>query len=95
MRTEQSVLMRVAETQSQLKPILGRIADQGVGGQPQTGMDEATRDHIRNLDVHLERLLRDSSQGRDQVIKEIRSEIRLLARTIAAIAEEGDRSDER
>ncbi len=90
MRTEQSVLMRVAETQSQLKPILGRIADAGESQPQSNGMDDATRDHIRNLDVHLERMVRDSAQGRDQVIKEIRSEIRLLARTIAAIAEESE-----
>jgi biopolymer transport protein ExbB/TolQ len=88
MRTEQSVLMRVAETQSQLKPILGRIADAGEGQQQAGGMDDATRDHIRNLDVRLERLVSDQQTGRDQVVKEIRNEIRLLARTIAAIAEE-------
>jgi hypothetical protein len=88
MRTEQSVLMRVAETQSQLKPILGRIADQGESEQQTGGLDDATRDHIRNLDVRLERLVSDQSQGRDQIVKEMRNEIRLLARTIAAIAEE-------
>jgi ElaB/YqjD/DUF883 family membrane-anchored ribosome-binding protein len=92
MRTEQSVLMRVAETQSQLKPILGRIADAGESQQPAGGMDDATKDHIRNLDVRLERLLSDQSQGRDQMVKEIRNEIRLLARTIAAIAEESDQA---
>ncbi|WP_242480390.1 flagellar motor protein MotA [Rhodovibrio sodomensis] len=90
MRTEQSVLMRVAETQSQLKPILGRIADAGESQQQAGGMDDATKDHIRNLDVRLERLVSDQQQGRDQVVKEIRNEIRLLARTIAAIAEESD-----
>jgi hypothetical protein len=55
-------------------------------------MDDATKDHIRNLDVRLERLLSDQSQGRDQMVKEIRNEIRLLARTIAAIAEESDQA---
>lgn len=90
MRTEQSVLMRVAETQSQLKPILGRIADAGESQQQTGGMDDATKDHIRNLDVRLERLVSDQQQGRDQVVKEIRNEIRLLARTIAAIAEESE-----
>jgi biopolymer transport protein ExbB/TolQ len=90
MRTEQSVLKRVAETQSQLKPILGRIADAEDSQQQAGGLDDATRDHIRNLDVRLERLVTDQAQGRDQVIKEMRNEIRLLARTIAAIAEEGE-----
>jgi hypothetical protein len=89
MRTEQSVLMKLAETQSQLKPILARIADAGEA-QPNGGMDDSTRDHIRNLDIHLERLVNDAASGRDQVVRELRSEIRLLARTIAAIAEEGE-----
>lgn len=99
MRTEQSVLLKLAETQSQLKPILGRIADQSDAGaasvQPNGGMDEATRDHIRNLDVHLSQMVNDAASGRDQVVREIRNEIRLLARTIAAIAEEGDQQERR
>jgi hypothetical protein len=97
MRTEQSVLMKVAETQSQLKPVLSRIADQGEAPQsaPNGGMDEATRDHIRNLDVHLSQMVNDAASGRDQVVREIRNEIRLLARTIAALAEEGEPQERR
>ena len=97
MRTEQSVLMKVAETQSQLKPILNRIAEQGepAPDQPTGGMDEATRDHIRNLDVHLAQMVNDAASGRDQVVREIRNEIRLLARTIAALAEEGEQQERR
>ena len=86
MRTEQSVLMRLAETQQQIKPILERMSGDSAG------MDEATRDHIRNLDYRLERLLDEASSGRDQVIKEMRNEIRLLARTIAALAEEAEQT---
>lgn len=89
MRTEQSVLMKLAETQSQLKPVLTRIAEAGET-QPNGAIDETTRDHIRNLDIHLERLVNDAASGRDQVVRELRSEIRLLARTIAAIAEESE-----
>ena len=86
MRTEQGVLLRLAETQSQLKPLLTRMADVDLnsGG----GMDEATKGHIRNLDFHMERLVGEIAGGRDQTVQEIRSEIRLLARTIAALAEE-------
>ena len=54
------------------------------------GMDEATRTHIRNLDVYMQRLLEEVGQGRQQSTQEIRSEIKLLARTIAALAEESD-----
>jgi hypothetical protein len=88
MRTEQDLMVRIAENQSALRPVLQRLAE----GQPAGGgMDEATRNHIRNVDVHLARLLEDSASGRAQMTQELRSEIRLLARTIAALAEEGDR----
>jgi hypothetical protein len=40
--------------------------------------------------VRLEKLVSDNAHGRDQIVREIRNEIRLLARTIAAMAEEGD-----
>jgi hypothetical protein len=98
MRTEQSVLLKLAETQSQLKPLLNRIAEQGDQAQaeaPNGGMDEATKDHIRNLDVHLSQMVSDTASGRDQIVREIRNEIRLLARTIAAVADEGGDQQER
>ena len=96
MRTEQSVLLKLAETQSQLKPILNQIAENGGQQQaPNGGMDDSTRDHIRNLDVHLSQLVNDTHHGRDQIVRELRNEIRLLARTIAAIAEEGEQPERR
>jgi len=85
MRTEQSVMLRVAETQSQLRPLLMQLADIDFSA---SGLDEATRGHIRNLDFHMERLVSEVSSGRQHTVDEIRQEIRLLARTIAAIAEE-------
>jgi hypothetical protein len=89
MRTEQDLMVRIAENQSALRPVLQRLADSQVTGS----MDEATRNHIRNVDVHLVRLIEDASSGRAQMTQELRSEIRLLARTIAALADEGDRGN--
>ncbi len=86
MRTEQSVLLRLAETHSQLPPLLTKIA----GLEPGSALDDASRAHIRNLDIYMERLVADTASGRDYMVQEIRSEIRLLARTIAAIAEESE-----
>ncbi|MFQ6018215.1 MAG: flagellar motor protein MotA [Kiloniellaceae bacterium] len=87
MRAEQTVLLRLAEMQTQLKPVLTRLAEQdfSVGG-----LDETTRGHIRNLDVRLEHLVGDLSSGRDHAVQELRGEIRLLTRTIAAMAEEAE-----
>ena len=50
-------------------------------------IDEATRGHIRNLDVHMVRLLEETVNGRNQMVSELRSEIKLLARTVAATAQ--------
>ena len=89
MQTEQALMMQLAESQTELKNILARLADRV--GHSAAGMDEATRTHIRNLDVYVARLLEELSAGRDDIIHQVRSEIKLLARTIAAIAEEAER----
>ncbi len=85
MRAEQSVLMRLAETQADMKNLVTRLGErEGSAG----GLDETTRTHIRNLDLRLEHLLSDVASGREYAVQEIRGEIRLLTRTIAAMAEE-------
>lgn len=83
MKTEQSLMLKLAENQLEMRPILAKLADGGAGGQ-----DEAGRVHIRNIDYTLGRIAEEMSNGRDSMVREIRSEIKLLARTIAAIAEE-------
>ena len=80
MRTEQMLMKTLAETQIEMKQLLTQIAS----GEPGGGMDEATRTHIRNLDVYLSRLTEEMSRGREDLIQQLRSEIKLLARTIAA-----------
>ncbi len=60
---------------------------QGLSGGGGGGMDADTKASIRNLDRSLARLADDVSHGRDEIIKEVRSEIKLLARTIANIAD--------
>ncbi|HEV2547043.1 MAG TPA: flagellar motor protein MotA [Stellaceae bacterium] len=88
MRAEQNLLLRLAEQQVELKPVLQRLADATATGP--LGQEE-TRGHLRNIEVYLARLAEDVSQGRGEATQEIRSEIRLLARTIAALAEEAER----
>ncbi|WP_328702840.1 flagellar motor protein MotA [Arenibaculum pallidiluteum] len=90
MRTEQTLMLRLAESQVELRPLLQRLSDV-LGAGHSFGMDEATRQHIRNLDVYASRILEEATAGRAQATHEIRSEIKLLARTIAALAEEPPR----
>jgi hypothetical protein len=48
------------------------------------GLDEPTKEHIRSMDISIKRLVEDSNQGNKQLISELRSEIKLLAKTISA-----------
>jgi polyhydroxyalkanoate synthesis regulator phasin len=87
LRAEQSVMMSLAESQTAMKGLLTKLTDQGQG-RGDGLLDENTRGHIRNLDVRLERMSADVSSGRDKAVEELRGEIRLLTRTIAALSEE-------
>ncbi|WP_456316152.1 flagellar motor protein MotA [Roseomonas elaeocarpi] len=80
MRASQVLMQRVAESQAALVPVLSRLADT-------QAHDEASRAHLRNIELYMARVLEEGSQGRAQSTQEIRSEIKLLARTIAALAE--------
>ncbi len=82
MRAEQNLLTKLTETQSDLRTVLERIATNGMNVAG--GIDDASQNHIRNLDVNVARLSREISAGRDDIVQQLRSEIKLLARTIAA-----------
>jgi len=84
MRVEQDLMVRIGEAQLEMKPMLARLADPQGGGH-----DETVRSHLRNIEVYMARFVEEAETGRTQTIEEIRQEIRLLARTIAALAEDG------
>jgi len=52
-----------------------------------SGIDDATKDHIRSMDVSIKRLVEESNQNNKQLVLELRSEIKLLAKTISAVVE--------
>ena len=83
LESDRDLLRRLASAQDELRPALTRIADASGGGR-----DEIVRSHLRNIEAYMARLLEDAGTGRAQMIEELRGEIRLVARTIAALAEE-------
>ncbi|MEK9753551.1 MAG: flagellar motor protein MotA [Rhodospirillaceae bacterium] len=87
MRTEQALMKSLAETQVAIRPILQQLAQ---GAQaPAGGLDDASRAHIRNMDLHVSRMLDEMRQGRETLTQDLRREIKLLARTVAAASEDG------
>ncbi len=47
-------------------------------------MDEATKNHIRNLDLGIKRLVEEQARLSENTVDELRSELKLVSRTIAA-----------
>ncbi|MCR9071725.1 MAG: flagellar motor protein MotA [Alphaproteobacteria bacterium] len=80
---DRDMLRRMVAGQDELRPILSRLAEASGGGR-----DEIVRSHLRNIEAYMARLLEDTGNGRAQMTEELRGEIRLVARTIAALAEE-------
>ncbi len=80
MRAGQQLMVRIAETQAALGPALQRLTEH-------RGGDEAARGHLRNIELYLQRLLAETEQGRAQSTAELRNDIRILTRTVAALAE--------
>src|ERR1700730_8496114 len=88
MKAGQQLMVRLAESQLELNPSLNRLAHAAEGS---LGQDEALRGHLRNIETYMARLIEDLAQGRAQSVQELRGEIRILARTIAALADESGR----
>ena len=87
MRAEQDLMVRLAEAQREIKPVLGRLADT-MEHVADRGLDETSRSHLKNLDVYVKRLLEENIQGRKELVDDVRSEIKLLTRTLAGMADQ-------
>lgn len=85
MRANQQLMLRIAEAQAAIAPALQRL------GEGRDGSEDLSRGHLRNIELYMQRLLTESEQGRAQSTAELRNDIRVLTRTIAALAEEQPR----
>jgi hypothetical protein len=68
----------MAEGQGEIGPALTRLAE--VRGGPDASMQE----HVRSLDLSLKRLLDEVATGREHLVGELRDELRLMSRALAA-----------
>jgi hypothetical protein len=83
MRANQQLMLRIAESQASLAPALQRMTD----NRDHRASDEVAHAHLRNIEHALQRLMAESEQGRLQTTAELRNDIRVLTRTIAAISD--------
>ncbi|MBT4354480.1 MAG: flagellar motor protein MotA, partial [Rhodospirillaceae bacterium] len=79
------LISKISESQIELNSNLSKVID------PSSDKNkEELRLHIRNIEKQLMQLINELRLGRDKSVEEIRQEIRLLARTIAVLAEEAE-----
>lgn len=66
---------------------MSRLAEHAVAVDQETGIDEATRNHIRNLDIYVMRMLEENASGRNEMLSELRSELKMVSRMLANLTE--------
>ncbi|WP_298282906.1 flagellar motor protein MotA [Acidocella sp.] len=79
LHVNQQLMERLAANQVALGPALQKLSD--------TRGDEVSRAHLRNLELLLQRLVAETEQGRAQSLSELRSDLKLLTRTLASLAD--------
>ena len=84
LRTEQQAMQRLADSQGELRMFMQRLGEAASSGS--FGLDTNSRNHLRNIDGLLNRLADDLQQGRTIAVQDLRSEIKVLTRTIAVAA---------
>jgi len=87
LKANQQLMLRIAEAQVHLVPTLQRLSDQ----QSESGPDEVVRAHLRTIELTLQRMVTENEQGRAQTTNELRNDLKVLTRTVAALAEERQR----
>ncbi|CAI9119863.1 flagellar motor protein MotA [Brytella acorum] len=84
LHANQKLVTRLAETQLALAPLVKHAADAVTPGSPAFDEARQTREQFARIEAQLGRLIEDSHQGRLQLSGEIRTDLRVIARTIAA-----------
>jgi biopolymer transport protein ExbB/TolQ len=82
LRANQQLMVKLAEAQVSLGPALAKLGDTRAAAG-----DDIARAHLRNIELLLNRMLTETEQGRMQATQELRSDLKILTRTIAALAD--------
>lgn len=78
---------RLAELADKQEKLGAGLEKMLAGAEAGSALDDASKAHLRNMDVHMKMLLEDEGRGHDRLVEDLRGEFKLLARTIAALAD--------
>jgi biopolymer transport protein ExbB/TolQ len=82
MGSHQGIMKKIAQNQIDLQENVLQIGK----AVSETQKDETLKHHLRNIDATAAKLLEESVEGRNRLTQELRNEIRVIARTLSAIA---------
>ncbi len=87
LKSNQQLMQGLGESQIQTQKVLNQLVEGSSGNKTKTTtLDEASREHLRNMDVHMKRLV--DQNNNDRMVEDLRGEFKLLARTIATALEQ-------
>lgn len=93
LKSNQQLMQGLGESQIQTQKVLNQLVEDSHGGsnkQKTTTLDDASREHLRNMDVHMKRLV--DQNNNERMVEDLRGEFKLLARTIATALEQNKSS---
>lgn len=79
LKSQQSVLVKLAELQQQVTPVLTRLSDK-LGSTNQETIEE----HTRRIDLNLKEISERVSRSADTVASEVREELKIIAKILAS-----------
>ena len=79
LKSQQSVLIKLAELQQQVTPVLVRLSDK-LGSTNQETIEE----HTRRIDLNLKEISERVSRSADTVASELREELKIIAKILAS-----------
>lgn len=79
LKSQQSVLVKLAEIQQQVSPVLTRLSEK-LGGTNQETIEE----HTRRIDLNLKEISERVSRSADTVASELREELKIIAKLLAS-----------
>ncbi|NHO32854.1 flagellar motor protein MotA [Acetobacter fallax] len=93
LETLQTVLRASEEQRAQQTQVLTRLSSHlgTLTGGHESEDSRQTQAHMRNIEALLTQLISESERGRQQSLADIRSDLRLVARTVAAANEQNPR----
>ncbi len=78
-KTEQDLMVKLVESQIDMKPILERISE-----TENSISLKNLQSHLKNIENYSSQLVQSTTKGQEQMLYELRSEFKLLAKTLAA-----------